>query len=339
MILPVILFFISLVLFALFMQLPVEVRVQVYLPSVRSNMTEEEFARLMQLTAQRYGIDQPTHIQYIHWITNLARGEWGYSPTWRQPVLQGLLQRAPATIELAVFTLVPSILLAFFLGLIAAKYQHGVSDYAVRMFAFAGWAFPSFIFGILLMNVLYAWLKWFPPERSSLWVSAMLSSGEFKTYTGFLVLDGLLNGDLKVSLDALRHLVLPGLTLAFFNWALFVRIMRSSLLDVLQEDYITTARSKGLAERVVINLHAGRNAILPLISSAGVTTSVFFSSVMIIEVLFNFNGIGRWAVEAVKNFDVPAALGFVLVACLVAVIASLISDIVTGILDPRVRSE
>jgi peptide/nickel transport system permease protein len=339
MILPIVMFFVSVILFVLLLQLPVETRVQVYLPSTNRRLSDEEYERLVLRTIERYGLDRPAHIQYINWVQNLLRGEWGYSPTWHQPVLEGIRQRAPATIELGLFAMIPSIALALMFGRLAAKNQYRLWDYLIRGAASIGWAFPSFIFGLILLNVLYAWLGWFPPGRISVWASSIVNSGEFRSYTGFLSLDGILNGEFGVSVDAVRHLVLPGLTLAFFNWALFVRIMRVSLLEVLNQDYITTARSKGLRERAVINLHANRNAVLPLISSAGVAVSVFLSSVMIIELLFGFNGLGRWAMVAVQNFDVPVALGFVLASSLLAVSASLAADILYGIIDPRVRLE
>lgn len=337
MILPVVMFVVSVILILLLIQLPVETRVQIYVPSTNRRLTDEEYEQLLLKTIQRYGLDRPAHIQYINWVQNLFEGEWGYSPTWHQPVLEGIKVRAPATIELGLFTMIPAISFALLFGRLAAKNQYQLLDYLIRGAANIGWAFPSFIFGLILLNVLYAWLDWFPPGRISVWASAIVTSGEFRSYTGFLTLDGILNGEFGVTVDAVRHLVLPGLTLAFFNWALFVRIMRVSLLEVLNQDYITTARSKGLRERRVINLHANRNAVLPLISSTGVAVSVFLSSVMIIELLFGFNGIGRWAMVAIQSFDVPVALGFVLASSLLAVTASLVADILYGIIDPRVR--
>lgn len=336
-VLPVIMFVVSSILFLLILQLPVETRVEVYLPSGNPHKTEEEAAKVMQTYIERYGLDQPFYIQYKNWVINLLHGEWGFSPSWRQPVLQGLIQKAPATIELGMVAMLPSVALAIILGRLAARKQYSFSDYAVRVSAFVGWAFPSFILGLILMNIFYARLHWFPPERLSVWANAVVGSGDFRTYTGLLTVDGLLNGELGVSLDALRHLMLPGMTLAIFQWALFVRVMRSSLVDVLQQEYITTARSKGLSERSVINLHAGRNAILPLISSAGVFMSTLVTSVVVIEVLFNFNGVGRWMITAILNFDVPVAVGFVLLSSIFAVLASLLADILYAIIDPRVR--
>jgi len=330
-------FIVTLILFFIILQLPVEMRVQVYLPSFNPHITEEEYERFVEHFIERYGLDKPLHIQYVNWMRNLVQGQWGYSPTWQQSVLEGLQQHAPATIELALFAMIPSTILALILGRLAARHQNRFPDYIVRAVAFTGWAFPSFILGLILMNVFYAWLHWFPPERLSVWASSIVNSDDFRAYTGMHTVDALLNGNLRLLWDAVRHLVLPGLTLAVVQWALLVRIMRASLLEVLKEEYITTARAKGLRERKVVNLHAGRNAVLPVISTAGVATSMLLSGVVVIEMLFNFNGIGRWAIQAILQSDIPVAVGFALFSCTVTVLASLAADILYAVVDPRVR--
>lgn len=335
--LPLVMFIVTLILFLIILQLPVERRVQVYLPSFNPHITSEEYQRLVEHFIERYGLDEPFHIQYLNWIRNLVQGQWGYSPTWRQSVLEGLRRHAPATIELALFAMIPSITLALLLGGLAAKNQNRFPDYLVRAVAFMSWAFPSFILGLILMNVFYAWLHWFPPERLSVWASSIVNSDEFRAYTGMHTVDALLNGNLGLFWDAIRHLVLPGLTLAAVQWALLVRVMRASLLEVLKQDYIITARAKGLRERKVVNLHAGRNALLPVISTAGVATSMLFSGVVVIEVVFHFNGVGRWAIQAILQSDIPVAVGFALFSCTVTVLASFVADILYAVVDPRVR--
>jgi len=336
-ILPVIMFLVTLILFFIVLQLPAEQRVRVYLPSVNPHITEEEYARLVQITIERYGLDKPFAVQYVDWIRNLFRGEWGYSPTWRQPVLEGLVQRMPATIELTLFAILPSITLAIALGSLAARKSNQWLDHVVRGATFVGWALPPFILGLVLMNVLYAWLDWFPPERMSIWASPIVNAETFRSYTGLLTVDALLNGNTRIFWDALRHLVLPGLTLALTEWALLTRIMRASLMEVLRRDYIVTARAKGLRERTVINRHARRNAILPLISASGAVTSLLISGIVVIEVLFNFNGVGRWAVQAIFHADILVAVGFAVFSCTATVLASLIADILYALADPRVR--
>jgi peptide/nickel transport system permease protein len=336
-ILPVIVFLVTLILFALILQLPVEQRAEVYVPSANPNLSWEEYQELIQDTVERYGLDQPFPVQYWNWMRNLLRGEWGYSPAWRQSVLEGLKQRAPATIELALFAMVPSIILAISLGTVAARWKRRLPDHFIRAAAFVGWAFPPFILALMLMNVFYAWLGWFPPERMSIWAGPIVNSDSFQSYTGLLTVDALMNGNMAIFWDAIRHLVLPAAVLALTEWALLTRIMRSSLLEVLRQDYITTARAKGVSERNVLDHHARRNAILPLISSGGVAASLLISGVVVIEVIFNVNGIGRWALRAILQSDIPVAVGFALFSCVATVLSSLIADVLYAVVDPRVR--
>ena len=338
-IIPVVLFIVTAILFLLLLQLPAERRAEVYLPSVNPRITAEEYENLVQVTIERYGLNEPFYIQYSNWILNLLKGDWGYSPSWRQPVLEGLLHRLPASIELGIFALVPSVLLALILGGVAAIRQNHLSDYMVRLSAFVGWAIPNFILGLIFMAIFYAWLDWFPPERLSYASNAIVNSENFRTFTGFLTIDGILNNTPDISWDAIRHLMLPGMTLAVFQWAMFVRIMRSSLLEEITQDYVTTARAKGLSENIILQNHIFKNAMLPVIASAGVTTAMLFGNVIVVEVLFNFNGVGRWAIDAIKNFDAPAAIGFILLSSVVSLFASLGTDILFAVVDPRVSIE
>jgi len=336
-VLPIVIFFVTVVLFLMYLRLPVEQRAMIYIPSFNPHITEEEFERLMQVTIDRYGLDDPLPVQYVKWLRELIADEWGFSPTWRETVLQGIRNRGPASLELALLAMIPAILLAVLLGSLSARGYGRFPDHAVRSASFVAWAFPPFILALILLNVFYAWLGWFPPGRSSLWASDIISSEAFRSYTGLLTLDALLNGELGVFWDALRHLVLPAFTLALAVWALLTRVMRSSLLDVLHQDYVTTARAKGLPERAVVNRHARRNAILPVISTGGAATSILITSLVVVEVVFNYNGIGRWALKAILESDIPVATGFTVFTCLVVVLASLLADILYAVVDPRVR--
>jgi peptide/nickel transport system permease protein len=335
--LPIVIFLVTVIIFVLILQLPAEERVVAYLPSTRSNLPEAEFQRLIDATIERYGLDQPPVVQYTRWVRELARGDWGYSPTWRQPVLEGLLQRAPATIELLLFALIPSCFLAIAGGRLAVHRKGRTADTLIRLSSFVGWSFPPFILALILMNVFYAWLGWFPPERLSLWARDVVQAEGFHNYTGLLTVDALLNLNLPVFADALRHLALPGITLAFAIWALLTRIMRSSLLEVMSMDYITTARAKGLDERFVVSQHAVRNAVLPVISTGGVLSATMITTVAVIEMVFNYNGIGRWGVRSFLLAEIPVTLGFALFGCTLTVLSSLIADILYALVDPRVR--
>jgi peptide/nickel transport system permease protein len=335
--LPVIMFLVSLILFFSILQLPVEQRVMVYVPSFNPHLEPEEFEELIQTIIERRGLNEPLPVQYTRWLRELVTGSWGYSPTWRQPVLDGIRQRAPATLELALFAMIPSIVFALVLGSIAARHSNRLPDHLIRAASFVAWAFPPFILALILMNVFYAWLGWFPPERMSIWGNQIIASDQFHSYTGMLTVDALLNANPGIFGEALRHLVLPAFVLALTVWALLTRIMRSSLLEVLSQDYITTARAKGVPEQQVLGQHARRNAILPVISAGGVMVSLVISGTVIVEVIFGFNGVGRWAVTAILQSDVPVAVGFALFSCMVTILASLIADILYAVVDPRVR--
>jgi len=336
-ILPVIIFLVTLILFILLYQMPPDRRAEVYLPSMRPTTSTEQREKIINDVIEHYGLDDPFPVQYLTWIRNILVGEWGYSPSWREPVLEGLLRRAPASAELAIAAMIPAIALAIGLGSLAARKQQRAQDQAIQAAAFVGWAFPSFILGLMLMNVLYAWLRLFPPGRLSTWATPIVEGGEFRRFTGMMTVDSLLNGNLRIFWDSLRHMVLPALTLAVGHWALLTRMMRASLLDALGEDYVTTARSKGVAEKNVVNVHARRNAILPMISMGGVIVSLLISGVVIVEVLFGYEGLGAAAMAAIMNADIPTVVGFVLFSSLVTMLSSLVADVSYAFVDPRVR--
>jgi peptide/nickel transport system permease protein len=336
---PIIMAIVTFILFFLIMLLPIEQRVAVYLPTTDAAtfFDPEKMQALVENTIEQYGLNDPFHTQYVRWVKNLLFGDWGYSPSWKQPVLEGILERVPATAELALAAFIPSIILALILGGLAGKYQGKWPDHLIQTSSFILWAFPSFILSLILLNLLYAWTGWFPPGRLSIWAGPIIASEEFINYTGMYTLDALINGNLEILWDATRHLVLPAFTLAAAQWALLTRIMRSSIINALTQDYIKTARAKGLPEERVLRLHARRNALLPFISTGGVAVSLLLSVVVVIEAVFARNGIGNSAAEAISFSDIPVAIGFAIFSCLVTAVASLIADILYGIFDPRVR--
>ncbi|NLE43785.1 MAG: ABC transporter permease [Chloroflexi bacterium] len=335
-VLPLILFLVTLILFGLMLQLPVEMRAEVYMPSVGSNATAEQMAQITETIIRRYGLDEPLPVQYAAWVKSLLVGEWGYSPVWKESVLEGLLRRVPASAELALAAMVPAIVLAVVLGSVSSRCDGRFVGQFVRGTAFVGWAFPSFILGLMMLNVLYAWLRWFPPGRLSTWASVIVNGGGFRTYTGMYTVDALLNGNVAILLDALRHLILPASSLGLAQWALLTRIMRSSLLEALRQDYITTARAKGVDERKVVNVHARRNAILPVVSASSVAVSMLISGLVVIETVFDMNGVGGAATKAILAGDVSVVIGFTVFTCLVTMLSSLAADITYAFIDRRV---
>jgi len=283
------------------------------------------------------GLNDPPWVQYGRWMNQVLHGNFGWSESARQPVLRAIVTLFPASAELSLFAAFPVIFLGIWLGKISAVHQDTLTDHISRISAIVGWSFPTFVFGILALMIFYAVLGWFPPGRLALSASRIVHSDAFTSYTGMHTIDAILNGNLFVFVDALRHLVLPVITLAYVSWAMILRLMRSSMLETLRQDYVTTARSKGLTERVVINKHAQRNALLPVTTVAGLMVANLLNGVVVVETVFNFRGLGAFAASAAVQLDLPSILGFSLFNGILLVITNLIVDVMYAFFDPRVR--
>ena len=199
----------------------------------------------------------------------MIQGDFGYSQVGKGPVLGSILQRFPYTLELAIYAVIPVILVAIWLGVVSAVNQNKFIDQFIRVFALIGWSLPDFVFGLLLLWLFYSKLGWFAPGMVSTQFDLVMRSADWKTITHMPTFDALLNGRLDIFLDALRHIILPVITLAYLWWAYLLRITRSSMLEVFRKDYIRTARAKGVPERIVIKKHAKKNAMIPVITVAG----------------------------------------------------------------------
>jgi peptide/nickel transport system permease protein len=330
-ILPVVLFGLSLLVFGMLQMLdPVE-RAALYVTSPPK--TEQALNAIIK----KYGLDQPIYEQYWHWMDGIFHGNLGWSKTAQMPVLQAIESFFPASLELALWSFIPIIVVGTWMGIQAAIHHDQFIDQAARVFSIIGYSFPTFVFGLLVLLVFYAKLQWFPPGRLSDWASAIVYSSAFHQYTGMHTFDALLNGRLDIFLDALRHLFLPALTLAYVDWALILRVARSSMLEVIQQDYIRTARAKGLPERRVINHHARPNAMIPVATIGGLLLVGLLNGVVITETVFDYHGMGQFAANAALNFDAVTVLGIALLAGTLLVFANLIVDILYSYLDPRIR--
>ncbi len=321
-------------------------------PIERSALYVRDFPKndkQIQGLIKKYGLDRPIYEQYWRWLTGVKDpisgereggvlfGDFGYSRTASQPVINIIKNRFPNTLDLALWAVFPMLSVGIWLGVQAAVHQNGWIDQLARIFSIVGTSFPTFVFGLLVLIVFYANLQWFPPGKMSDWVSVLLYSGDFKQYTHLLSIDALLNGRIDVFLDAMRHMFLPILTLSYINWATFVRVTRSSMLETLRMDYVTTARAKGLKESVVINKHARPNAMISITTLAGMSVVGLLGGVVITETVFNYPGIGKAAADAAQQLDVVTILGFAVFNGLILILANLVVDIMYGIIDPRVR--
>lgn len=339
---PFLLFGVTILIFGMLQFLsPVE-RVALYTRDVPKN------DNMIPALIKRYCLDCPIHVQYLNWLIGrvddegkrtggILFGDFGWSRTSSQPVASLIKQRFPNTLDLTIWAVGPVILVGIWLGVQAAVHHNGFIDQAARVFSIVGTSFPTFVFGLLVLMIFYANLQWFPPGRLSDTYSQVVNSPDFQHYTSLLTFDALLNGRFDVFVDALRHMVLPILTLSYINWATFLRVTRASMLEVLRAEYVTTARAKGLPENDVIYKHAQPNAMIPVITLAGFSVVGLLGGVIITETVFDYPGIGSAAAAASAQLDVITVLGFALFNGLILIIANLVVDILYGIVDPRVR--
>jgi peptide/nickel transport system permease protein len=303
----------------------------------------------LEAVIRRYGLDDPFHEQYWRWLVGrkdaesgevvggVLRGDLGFSRTGRVPVMELFRLRLPASIELALWSVVPIIFVGVWLGIIAAKNHNKPIDQGARVFALVGWSFPTFVFALLVLMIFYAKLGWFPPGRLDDWAQRVVMSPEFTRYTQMNTFDAILNLRLDVFWDAVRHLVLPVLTLCYIQWAMLLRLTRSSMLEALGQDYMTTARAKGLPERTVTNKHALPNALIPVVTVGGLTVVGLISGVVIVETVFNWPGMGSAAASAAQSLDLLTVVAFTLFSAILLIVANLLIDILYAFLDPRVR--
>lgn len=287
---------------------------------------------------ETYGLDRPFYVQYGTWLNQVFHGNLGWSTVAHMPVLDAIWSFLPATLELAIFATPIIILAGIFLGSQAAAHKDKPVDHISRVAAIAGWSLPTFWLGLVLLMIFYGYFTGLlPPDRLGHQMSIVVNSGDFVRYTHINTLDAILNLNGPVFVDALRHIILPVTTLSVVSVAFIMRLMRSSMLESLGKGYILTARAKGLAERVVVNKHARRNALIPVITVSGYVFAGLANGVVITETIFTFKGVGWWEAQAALRLDIASILGFALFNALLFVLINLIVDILYTRVDPRVR--
>ena len=280
----------------------------------------------------KYGLDQPVFVQYILYIKNLLHLDLGTSIRTNKPVLEELARCCPATIELALFAIILAALLGILFGVISAIKRNSILDQVVRALSVTGVSIPSFWFALLVLYFFYYKLHIFPgPGRLSNSFSAPA------TVTGMYVIDSLIEGNPAKALDALQHLILPGLVLAAFTMGLITRTTRSNLLDVMSTDYIRTARAKGLSRVGLIVRHALGNALIPVLTVIGLGLGNLLGGMVLVETIFNWPGVGQFAYESVLSVDYPSIIGVALLIALNYMVINTVVDILYGVIDPRVR--
>jgi len=301
---------------------------------VTANLGEQAAADPQVVAAFRHewGLDRPLVEQYAVYVWQLLHGNLGVSISTRQPVWLDLQQRVPATVELAVVAMALSILVGIPLGILSAVRRDSLVDQLTRVGSLVGVSMPIFWLGLVALVVFYARLGWAPaPGR----LSATLSAPPL--VTGFLLIDALLAGRGDVALDSLHHLILPAAVLSTYNLGVLARLMRGSTLDVLGEDYVRTARAKGLDERSVTLRHAARNALIPVVTVIGLGFGRLLSGAVIIETVFAWPGLGLYAFRSATSLDFPAIMGVGIVIATIYLLANLAVDLAYASIDPRIQ--
>ncbi|MGD1992060.1 MAG: ABC transporter permease [Anaerolineae bacterium] len=283
---------------------------------------------------RKYGMDKPLPVQYVIYMGNLLQGDLGRSIRSRRPVLDDLKQYFPATIELALSALLITVLTGIPIGVLSAVWPNSLTDHLSRLLSLGGISMPSFWLGLLLQWFIYGQLGWLPAAGR---LDQLMASPN--TITGMHTVDSLLNANWPAFWSAVKHLILPAVTLAAGSTAMVARATRSSMLEALGQDYIRTARGKGLGEGVVIGRHALRNALIPTVTLIGLQTGNLMAGVFLVEVIFSWPGLGSYAVRSVLAVDFPAIMGVTLLIAVIYVFTNLLVDVSYAALDPRIRLE
>lgn len=291
------------------------------------NMTPEEVEAL----EARYLLDEPIPLQFYAWISGVLQGDLGWSGVSVAPVTDVIWSKFAATLELALAAGFIAVFMGIALGTVAGVRRNQLPDHGARMFSILGASTPTFWFGLLLLVPFYLWLDWFPLGRSTQEIFTSIPHP-----TGLYTIDAVLALNPQAFFDALRHLVLPSVVLAFGAMAIIVRMMRSSMVEAMSEEYVDAARAKGLPDKVVIRRHARRNALLPTTTVIGLSFGFLLQGAVAVELIFRWPGLGQWVTSAVLSGDQATIMAYVLVTALIFMTVNLAVDIAYAYLDRRV---
>ncbi|MBS1254010.1 MAG: putative D,D-dipeptide transport system permease protein DdpB [Anaerolineales bacterium] len=280
----------------------------------------------------KWGLDEPLYVQYLTYVGNLLQGDLGRSIINRRPVADELGRFLPATMELATAAIILTVLIGMPLGVISAVRRNTWVDRVSRVISLIGVSVPVFWFALLGLFVFYARLGWLPgPGRLGIGVEPP------DRVTGFYTVDALLMGDFQLFRDSLGHLVLPAIVLAGYSTGLITRVTRSAMLEVLGQDYVRTARSKGLREYRVMLRHALPNALIPTVTVLGLSYGSLLAGTVLTEIIFSWPGIGQYAYRSSTALDFPAIMGVTMLIALIFILVNLVVDAMYVFLDPRLR--
>jgi dipeptide transport system permease protein len=280
---------------------------------------------------KEFGLDQPLYVQYGYYIGRVLQGDLGRSIVTRSPVVTEFKALFPATIELGTTAILFALILGLPAGMLAAIKRNSIFDHGVMTLSLTGYSMPIFWWGLLLILLFSVQLGWTP-------VSGRIAVLHFiQPVTGFLLIDTLIEGNYAAFRSALWYLILPSIVLGTVPLAVIARMTRSAMLEVLGEDYIRTARAKGLPPWRVIGLHAFRNALIPVVTVIGLQVGVLFTGAILTETIFSWPGIGKWLIEAIGRRDYPVLQGGILLIGTMVMLINLLVDLTYGLINPRIR--
>jgi peptide/nickel transport system permease protein len=290
-------------------------------------MSQDEVAQL----EERFHLDDPLPVQYFYWASGVVQGDLGWSGVAAAPVTEVFPTKLAASMELAVAAAIVAVSLGIGLGTFAGARRNRLPDHITRIFSISGASMPLFWFAILMLIVFWVYLGWFPIGRSD--------SNLFESIahpTGLYTIDAILAGSWRAFVDAIWHLALPALTLGYGATAIIARMMRSSLVEELQEEYVDAARAKGLPERLVLRRHARRNALIPTVTVIGLTFGFLLQGTVVAEIIFRWPGLGRWLADAVLRGDQATIMAYVMFTSILFLLVNLAVDVIYAYLDRRV---
>lgn len=285
----------------------------------------------MNVWREANGLNQPLYIQYFEFVKGMFVGDFGTSYYTKTPVLQEIFSRFPATVELALSAIIFASFFGILIGVISAVKKNTVLDSAGMATALIGVSMPIFWLGILLIIVFSGTFHILPSGGR---INPLLQPTNI---TGFYLIDSLLTGNLQSFVDAFMHLILPACTLGMYSMAIIARMTRSEMIETLNQDYIRTARAKGLKERTVVTKHALRNAMIPVITVIGLQLGMLLGGAVLTETVFSWPGIGAYTVSSILKSDFPVVQGVVMLIAIIFVLTNLVVDIVYAFLDPRIK--
>jgi ABC-type dipeptide/oligopeptide/nickel transport system permease component len=289
----------------------------------------------LERVREQLGLDEPLHIQYLVYMRDMVTGDWGTSLSTKQPVLESIMGRVPASLELIAASLIIALPIGLVLGMLSARWHGRPVDVGVRIVSIIGVSIPAFFLGVLLQMLFFRQLDLLP--LSGRVDSDLRFTSPISDVTGIYIIDALVTANWTAFTDVTWHLILPAITLAAYPIGLISRMTRSSMLETLNRDFVRTARAFGLRERVIVGKLALRNALVPLLTVLGLTLAYLITGTFYVEFIFNWPGLGTFTVDAILATDYPAIMGIALVGAAAYVLINLLVDLAQAWVDPRIR--